>query len=249
MRASVVLATHNKADALDRTLASIFRQSVPFPFEVVVIDDGSNDHTSDVLAKYPVITERIERAPVHRNPAHARNRAIAKSSGDVLIMQSDDVLHYTTHTIEQLVVAAEQHPSSAVFATVYDALPDDTRLGLYVAPRGPWKRAFFFLGAIRRAHVYAIGGNDEEFDEPGYEDAWLRECLMHGAHCTNVFLSEPIGHHQHHERPPAIYGRKGAGSDRMRLLWHQKMKDAVEGRIPWKAKLSILYDHAKEHTQ
>jgi len=91
--------------------------------------------------------------------------------------------------------------------------------------------------------------NDEEFDEPGYEDAWLRECLMHGAHCTNVFLSEPIGHHQHHERPPAIYGRKGAGSDRMRLLWHQKMKDAVEGRIPWKAKLSILYDHAKEHTQ
>ena len=65
MRASVVLATHNKADALDRTLASIFRQSVPFSFEVVVIDDGSNDHTSDVLAKYPVITERkIGRAHV-----------------------------------------------------------------------------------------------------------------------------------------------------------------------------------------
>lgn len=245
MHASITIATHNRADALDRTLASIFCQNVPFSFEVIVVDDGSSDHTSDVLAKYPVVTTRVERPPVHRNPAPARNLAITMAQSDILIMQSDDVLHQSPNAIEMLVQEVKEHPQSAVLATVLNADANNTPIGTYVSRRV--RRAFFFLGAIRREHVYAIGGNDEEFVKPGYEDAWLRECLIHGAQVSFLYSNRAVGHHQDHTRPLERYGQdftRRGGSIEMRNLYYQKITDAQAGRIPWKAKISKLYDHA-----
>lgn len=246
MKASITIATHNRADALDKTIASIFRQQVPFPFEVIVVDDGSNDHTSDVLAKYPVITSRIERAPVHRNPAPARNLAIALSSGDILIMQSDDVLHHSSNAIEELVAQVDAHPDSAVFATVVNVNEHGVAVSSYVSPRR--RRAFFFLGAIRREHILAIGGNDEEFNLPGYEDAWLRDCLEHGLQTPFVFLASVVAHHQDHPRPKERYGgtmlKGGRGLIEMHRLYYAKLAAARAGTHPWRAKLSSLYDHA-----
>lgn len=246
MTASIIIATHNRADALDKTLASIFRQQVSFPFEVIVVDDGSNDHTSDVLAKYPVLTTRIERAPIHRNPAPARNLAITMAQSEILIMQSDDVLHYSPNTIEELVAQVETHPESATFATVINVTDAGVPINTYVSPRH--RRAFFFLGIIRREHLYAIGGNDEEFTQPGYEDAWLRDCLEHGAHTPFRFISSVVAHHQDHARPAERYGgtmlKGGRGLITMHRLYFAKLADARAGRIPWKAKISRLYDHA-----
>jgi glycosyltransferase involved in cell wall biosynthesis len=250
MKASITIATHNRADALDKTLASIFRQHVSFPFEVIVVDDGSNDHTSDVLVKYPVIMSRIERAPVHRNPAPARNLAITMAQSDILIMQSDDVMHQSPDTIETLVREVETHPQSAVLATVLNVDANNTVLGTYVSRRV--RRAFFFLGAIRREHIYAIGGNDEEFTQPGYEDAWLRDCLIYGAHIPFLYSDRVVGHHQDHSRPIERYGKdfgKRGGTIDMRNLYYQKVVDAQAERILWKAKISRLYDHAEKHTQ
>lgn len=244
MKASITIATHNRADALDRTLASIFCQHVPFSFEVIVVDDGSNDHTPEVLAKYPVLTTRIERAPVHRNPAPARNLAIRMARSDILIMQSDDVLHQSPNTIEMLVTEVEAHPQSAVLATVLNADANNTPIGTYVSRRT--RRRFFFLGAIRREHIYAIGGNDEEFTKPGYEDAWLTQCLIQSG-IQFRFSDRMVGHHQDHPRTPERYGtdwHPQKCSLTMRALYLQKIADAEAGRIPWNAKISSLYDHA-----
>lgn len=249
MKASITIATHNRADALDRTLASIFCQRVPFPFEVIVVDDGSNDHTSAILAKYPVVTTRIERLPVHRNPAPARNLAITMAQSDILILQSDDVLHQSPNTIEMLVQEVEAHPQSAVLATVLNADANNTPIGTYVSHRS--RRRFFFLGAIYRQHIYAVGGNDEAFTKPGYEDAWLTQCLLQSG-IDFVFSSRMVGHHQDHPRPKERYGEDWHPqkcSLTMRSLYYQKMADAQAGRIPWKATISRLYDHAEKHTQ
>ena len=51
---SIVMATFNKASSLERTLASITSQSVGFPYEIIVVDDGSSDHTFNVCKKYDV---------------------------------------------------------------------------------------------------------------------------------------------------------------------------------------------------
>ena len=56
---SVVFATHNRADRLRVLLDSLREQDVDVPFEVVVVDDGSSDHTPEVLREAaPPITCR-----------------------------------------------------------------------------------------------------------------------------------------------------------------------------------------------
>jgi glycosyltransferase involved in cell wall biosynthesis len=239
MRASVVLSTYNRADILNGTLASIFRQQVPFDYEVIVVDDGSSDHTTEVLSRYPVVTERIERPEGHRNPAYPRNRAIALASSDILIMQSDDVWHETAQTIEELTNAATAQPNAAFFATVYNVNADGVVIDTFVHPRTR-RRALFFLGAIHKSRLCAIGGNDEAFTEAGYEDAWLRDCLQHGAQCPFVFLSGPVAHHQDHTRPSKDYGTQ-RGTKAMRKLYKHKCTEASRGAIPWRAEISSLY--------
>lgn len=238
MTVSITIATHNHADLLDRTLSSLFCQHVPFPFEVIVVDDGSNDHTSRVLTQYPVVTTRIDRPAERRNPGLARNRAIALASADILIMQSDDVYHHSANTIAELVAYVEQHPMTAAFATVYNTDASGTILHTYQGRRH--RRGLFFLGAIRREHVYAIGGNDEEFTSPGFEDTWLSCCLAYGAGVQFVFLNSPVGHHQDHPRTDESYG--GTSYSRMGQLYRHKVNEAKAGRIPWKAKISSLYE-------
>ena len=51
MRIGVVIPTYNRANLLAETLDAILAQTVA-PDRVVVVDDGSTDHTPDVLARY-----------------------------------------------------------------------------------------------------------------------------------------------------------------------------------------------------
>ena len=96
-RTSVVITTYNWPGALRLALAALSRQVV-LPHEVVVADDGSNEETRalihEVARDYPVplrhswIEDRGFRA------ALARNRAIAATSGDyVLLLDGDMVAH------------------------------------------------------------------------------------------------------------------------------------------------------------
>ena len=48
---SVVIPAYNAAHFLPRSLASVFAQSLP-PHEVIVVDDGSTDHTGEVAAAW-----------------------------------------------------------------------------------------------------------------------------------------------------------------------------------------------------
>ncbi|MCF0093059.1 glycosyltransferase [Micromonospora sp. MH99] len=52
-RASVIIATYNSADLLSETLRQLARQTIPTDdFEVIVGDDGSTDHTAEVVRSY-----------------------------------------------------------------------------------------------------------------------------------------------------------------------------------------------------
>ena len=80
---SVVIRSRDEADRLRLTLTSLARQTVPA--EVVVVNDGSIDHTATVLeeaAGWMPLTVIQHEAP--RGRSEASNAGARAASGDIL---------------------------------------------------------------------------------------------------------------------------------------------------------------------
>jgi glycosyltransferase involved in cell wall biosynthesis len=86
---SVIIPCYNQAHFLGEAIESVLKQTYPH-FEVVVIDDGSTDNTSEVAARYPgVRCVRQENLGL----AGARNTGIRRSNGSYLVfLDADDRL-------------------------------------------------------------------------------------------------------------------------------------------------------------
>ena len=226
-KASICIATHNKRDTLYKVLDSIFKQTVPFAFEVVVCDDGGSDGTRDVTNEFRLdydLTYLRTETSTYRNPSFARNQTMRYASGEVLILQSDDVVHHTPNTVEKLV--NELYPNTYNIATVNNQYADGTVGDPYTGLEN--RRPYFFLGSVLREHAYAVGGNDEEFAEPGYDDNWFACCLHRGLGLEVNYRPDIVGYHQDHPRPAPV-------SDRMHdLFWH-KYNAAERGAHHWMA--------------
>jgi glycosyltransferase involved in cell wall biosynthesis len=91
MRASVIIRSKDEADRLRLTLRSLSRQSMPA--EVVVVNDGSTDHTDAVIdeaAERLALVKITHRVPFGRS--EAANAGAAQASGDILIFLDGDTL-------------------------------------------------------------------------------------------------------------------------------------------------------------
>jgi glycosyltransferase involved in cell wall biosynthesis/LmbE family N-acetylglucosaminyl deacetylase len=85
---SIVIPTYNHATQLADAIGSALLQTAPV--EVIAIDDGSTDHTSDVLRKYPQV--RALKLP-HCGPSLARNAGLDAAAGEyVMLLDADDVI-------------------------------------------------------------------------------------------------------------------------------------------------------------
>jgi predicted O-methyltransferase YrrM len=87
----------------------------------------------------------------------------------------------------------------------------------------------FFLGSVFRKDFYKVGGNEEQFTEPGFEDNFLGECLTKGLGLTPIFLEETVGFHQDHPRPANLNEMYGRMSD----IWHAKLEGIAGGYGKW----------------
>lgn len=89
---SVAVCTRNRAALLQGALASLAGQLAPCAWEVLVVDNDSEDETSDVAraaaAALPAPL-RLIREP-QRGLAHARNRALAEARGPIVLFIDDD---------------------------------------------------------------------------------------------------------------------------------------------------------------
>jgi glycosyltransferase involved in cell wall biosynthesis len=85
---SVVIPTYNRARFLPAAVASVRAQSYPCN-EVLIVDDGSTDDTTEVVAGLGPEVRLIRQA--NAGPAAARNRGIHEAGGDlVAFLDTDD---------------------------------------------------------------------------------------------------------------------------------------------------------------
>lgn len=92
--ASIIICTLNRADSLRETLRSLSRCAVPpeTPAEVLVVDNGSTDHTRRVVEETPVpnMTVRYLFEPTV-GQCYARNLGLREAQGEIILFIDDDV--------------------------------------------------------------------------------------------------------------------------------------------------------------
>lgn len=113
MRLSVVIPAYNCAGTIGATLDSLLAQTF-FDFEALVINDGSTDRTSELLAAYAARDARVHVITVENaGPARARNRGIEAAAGEYLcFLDSDDLL--LPDAYERLISLADEHALDCV---------------------------------------------------------------------------------------------------------------------------------------
>lgn len=94
MRTSLIITTYNWKEALELSLLSVFTQS-QFPDEIIIADDGSDHATKETVARLaqesPVPLIHSWQQNKGFRLARSRNKAIARSTGDYLILIDGDI--------------------------------------------------------------------------------------------------------------------------------------------------------------
>jgi glycosyltransferase involved in cell wall biosynthesis len=88
---SVNITTYNRSNLLPRCLKSVLKQNYK-NMEIVIVDDCSNDNTTEIVKKYQEQDKRIKyfRHKINCGNAQARNTALKNSNGLYVAFLDDD---------------------------------------------------------------------------------------------------------------------------------------------------------------
>jgi len=171
---TILMASYGRLSLLERSVASALAQDHP-DFEVLVVDDGSDEETKKWLRS---AQERHERLRVvfqnHRGVSPTRASGVTLACGElVCILDSDDIL--VPHAVRRLTDEFEERPEAVlVYSDIKEVLPNggtsvrnyrsfQTAGGMLWAtllmPRLPFKHS----GTTFRRHAaLALGSYDSE---------------------------------------------------------------------------------------
>ncbi|HWH56230.1 MAG TPA: glycosyltransferase family 2 protein [Terriglobales bacterium] len=210
---SVVIPTHNRIAILQKTLAAYLDQTARNDIlEILVIDDGSTDETSQVvprLATSSAVPIRYLRQE-NSGPAAARNRGIREAQGEVVLFGDDDIIPVSRLVAEHLSWHARYtDPAIGVVGPAYwsPELPPTPLMRWWglngvrfefphmkVGQRLSWITGNFWNTSVKIRFLRENGGFDERFRYPMFEDSELSYRLATKGYQA-LFNPDAIGHH------------------------------------------------------
>ncbi len=119
--ASVVIPTYNRSKLLELTLVSLLKQDLrDMTFEIVIVDDGSNDDTKYMVDKYSRLLSinYIYHEHIGHAPSKIRNQGILAAKGSRIIFLDSGVVAGKDLIYEHC-IANSPNRNSVVIGVVY----------------------------------------------------------------------------------------------------------------------------------
>jgi len=166
-RCSIVIPVHGRAGLTRRCLEAILSAAPRTPFEIIVVDDASEDATPELLARQtdPVRSLRRERSGGF---AAACNDGAAAARGDLLVFLNND-----TEPHEGWLDALADHADAHLEAAVVGAkllFPDGTvqHAGVVICQDGRPRHLYAGFPADHPAveHQYTVNDLPDDFAMP-----------------------------------------------------------------------------------
>ena len=186
---SIVTAAHNAVTYLPEAVESVLQQTFPH-FELVIVDDGSTDHTGDVARSFAAADPRVRVISTpNGGQAKARNLAIRSARGGYIVLLDSDDLLAPEYLASQLSVFAA-HPDVAIVTPnavnrgggpMFDGKPvwPDTRglQRLTLRDLIEHEDAMCIISMFRRDVWQATGGFDTALRRNEDYEFWLRAAV------------------------------------------------------------------------
>lgn len=129
---SIVVPVYNAEKYIQDTLNNILEQTYP-NFELLLVDDCSNDNSFSILKKYEEADDRIHvyRLKENSGPAAARNEGISHAKGRYLVYQDADDL-WNIQKLEHQLAFTREHGYAFTFTSYEFADEEGNRNGKIV---------------------------------------------------------------------------------------------------------------------
>lgn len=178
-RVSVVIPTHNRATSVRTAIDSVLKQTFQ-DFEILVVDDASEDDTEASVRGINDSRIRYFRHAVGKGDAGARNTGIRNSTGEYLAFLDDDDQWMPEKLSWQL---AEFEKAGELLGLVFGGREtfftatgrsSVARLEGDVETQLRWFRITTSTVMIRRAGIERVGPFDEDILYCSDYDLWIR---------------------------------------------------------------------------
>lgn len=187
-----IVITYNRDDFIESCIESLLRErSEALDVRVVVINNGSEDNTAEILARYDADDVTVVTNPVNKSLCAALNMSLDighTSDADYFLLLNDDI-EMKPGAIAEMVHVCREVPNAIVSplqinyrkpdeldATMMERLQASTDLITDVAMKGEVKRYYHqksLIGSALLAHrntYSAIGNFDPAFSFYGLDD-------------------------------------------------------------------------------
>lgn len=122
MKVSVIISVYNEESVIENCLVSLSKQTLR-DLEIIVIDDGSTDKTSDVLSNLKLTHSsfrgKIEKLKLlhqkHSGPGSARNLGAKQSHGEILVFIDAD-MEFDKYFLERLIKPIKDKKAIGTFS-------------------------------------------------------------------------------------------------------------------------------------
>jgi glycosyltransferase involved in cell wall biosynthesis len=152
---SLIVCTRNRAMQLENCLAAIGQLRADFQWDLIVVDNGSTDHTKQVIEQFTVGGSRahyvLERRPGLSN---ARNAGLACAQGDIIAFTDDDC-YPQADFLEQIKKAFDDETLGFLTGRImlhdptdYPATINESREPMDIPPH-----SFIYAGMVRGANM------------------------------------------------------------------------------------------------
>ena len=214
LKLSVVMATYNRAETVRETIRHLSNQELdPSCYELIVVDDGSPDHTRQV------VEEAREYVPFkltylhHSNhgPGFTQNRGLEAATAPIVLLMADDIFMSPT-ALKAHLDAHEANPGAdvAVLGRVLQSPKltqsvllrnwDSFRFRIFEGQQElPYYRFWACNVSVNREFVLKCGGFREHRGRagaPAHEDPELGYRL-HLAGMRLLYARDALGFHYH----------------------------------------------------
>lgn len=205
MTFSVIIPLYNKAPYVRKAVESVLGQTLG-DYEIIIIDNGSIDGSSEIVAGFTDSRIRIIRLEENIGVSNARNKGVSLSTAPyITFLDADDWWEPTF--LEEMRGLIERHPDAGIYGTGYYIVKNSKKR---VAPIGVDED--FLEGEINYCRVYAktlcmpltsitVAMTRAVFDEmEGFKphlklgedfDLWVRIALKHKV----VFFNKPLSNY------------------------------------------------------